>query len=65
MRRRARRLALRAIKFAVYLADCYSATVQYEELNKLSDRHQELRGIARGDLHRHVRDALPKWRWGE
>jgi len=61
LHRRARWLAVRLVKFLIYCADRYSAAVQYEELAKLSDAQLERRGIARGDLHRHVADASPKW----
>jgi hypothetical protein len=61
LRRKARRFAVRLAKFVVFCADYYSATVQYEELAKLSHVELERRGIARGDLHRHVGEALPRW----
>jgi len=59
--RKARRLAVRLAQYARYYADCYSAAVQYEDLAKLSAAALERRGIAPGDLHRQVADALPKW----
>jgi hypothetical protein len=34
--------------------DAQVAAVLYQELSKLSDAELERRGIARGDLHRHV-----------
>jgi hypothetical protein len=58
LRRKARRLAVRLARLVVFCADSYSATVQYEELRKLSDVDLERRGIARGDLHWHVADTL-------
>jgi hypothetical protein len=61
LRRKARRLAVRFARLVVFCADSYSAAVQYEDLAKLSHVDLERRGIARGDLHRHVADALPKW----
>jgi hypothetical protein len=60
-RRKARRLAVRLAQYVRFYADCYSAAVQYEDLANLSARELERRGIAPGDLHRHLADALPKW----
>jgi hypothetical protein len=60
-RRKARRLVVRLAQYARSYADCYSAAVQYEDLANLSDAELERRGIAPGDLHRQVADALPKW----
>jgi hypothetical protein len=37
------------------------AAAAYRELSKLSDVELERRGIARGDLHRHVRGSLGHW----
>ena len=59
-RRNARRVAVWLVRLAVYCADRYSATVQYEELSKLTHADLERRGIARGDLHRHIADSLAK-----
>jgi hypothetical protein len=42
---------------AAYLArrrDAYVAATLYQNLSKLSDAELERRGIARGDLHRHL-----------
>ncbi len=55
---RARIIALRlatciAEAFAAAV-ERYSAAVLYEVLSRLSDEELERRGIARGDLHRHV-----------
>jgi len=54
IRRRARRHSLRLRKFLTLCADYYSASVQYEEVYRLS--HYELlrRGLTQGDVHRHV-----------
>ena len=60
-RRKARRLAIRLAQYVRFYADCYSAAVQYEDLANLSAAQLERRGIAPGDLHRQVADALPKW----
>lgn len=60
-RRRARRLAVRFAQYVRFCADRYSAAVQYEDLANLSATQLERRGIAPGDLHRHLVDALPKW----
>ena len=60
-RRKARRLAVRLAQYVRFYADCYSAAVQYEDLANLSATELERRGIAPGDLHRHIADALPKW----
>jgi hypothetical protein len=60
-RRKARGLAARLTQYVRFCADCYSAAVQYEDLVNLSAAELERRGIAPGDLHRHVADALPKW----
>jgi hypothetical protein len=59
-RRKARRLAVRLAQYVRFYADCYSAAVQYEDLANLSAAELERRGIAPGDLHRHVADALPR-----
>ena len=61
IRRKGRRLAVRLIHYVRFYADRYSAAVQYEDLAKLSAAELERRGIAPGDLHRHVADAVPKW----
>ena len=61
MRRKGRRFAVRLIHYVRFYADRYSAAVQYEDLAKLSAAELERRGIAPGDLHRHVADAVPKW----
>jgi hypothetical protein len=61
MRRKGRRFAVRLAHYVRFYADCYSAAVQYEDLAKLSAAELERRGIAPGDLHRHVADAFPKW----
>jgi len=61
MRRKARRLAVRLLNIAFYCVEHYSAAVQHEELRKLSRQNLERCGIAPGDLHRHIRDALPQW----
>lgn len=61
MRRKGRRFALRLRQYVRFYADCYSAAVQYEDLTRLSAAELERRGIAPGDLHRHVADALAKW----
>jgi hypothetical protein len=60
-RRNARRLAVRLAQYVRFYADRYSAAVQYEDLANLSAAALERRGIAPGDLHRQVADALPKW----
>lgn len=65
LRRKARRFAIRLAKFVVFCANSYSATVQYEVLSKLSHVELERRGIARGDLHRHVADTLCKRPFGD
>jgi len=61
MRRKGRRFAVRLIRYVRFYADCYSAAVQYEDLARLSSAELERRGIAPGDLHRHVADGFPKW----
>ena len=61
LRRMGRRLAVRFIQYVRFYADCYSAAVQYEDLAKLSTAELERRGIAPGDLHRHVADGSTKW----
>jgi hypothetical protein len=61
LRRKGRRFAVRLIQHVRFYADCYSAAVQYEDLNKLSRFELERRGIAPGDLYRHVVDGSPKW----
>jgi hypothetical protein len=61
MRRKGRRFAVRLTQYVRFYADCYSAAMQYEDLAKLSAAELERRGIAPGDLHRHVADAVPKW----
>jgi len=61
MRRKARRFAVRLIRYVRFYADCYSAALQYEDLARLSSAQLERRGIAPGDLHRHVADGIPKW----
>lgn len=60
-RRKARRVAVRLAQYARFYADWHSAAAQYEDLANLSPAELERRGIAPGDLHRHVADALPKW----
>ena len=60
-RRKARRLAARISRYVRFYADCHSAAAQYEDLANLSPAALERRGIAPGDLHRQVADALPKW----
>jgi hypothetical protein len=60
-RRMVRRLAVRLAHYVRFCADRYSAAVQYEDLVNLSAAELERRGIAPGDLHRQVADALPKW----
>jgi hypothetical protein len=59
-REKARRLAVRVAQYVRFYADCYSAAAQYDDLASLSAAELERRGIAPGDLHRHVADALPK-----
>ena len=59
MRRKGRRVAVRLRHYVRFCADWYSASVQYEDLARLSAAELERRGIARGDLHRHVADLLP------
>jgi hypothetical protein len=61
LRRKVRRIAIRFAQYIRYYADRYSLAVQFEDLAKLSTAQLERRGIAPGDLHRHVSDALPKW----
>ena len=61
LRRKGRRFAVRLTHYVRFYADCYSAAVQYDDLAKLSAAELERRGIAPGDLHRHVADAFPKW----
>src|SRR5215471_21813694 len=61
MRRKGRRFAVRLAHYVRFYADRYSAAVQYEDLVNLSAAELERRGIAPGDLHRQVADALPKW----
>jgi hypothetical protein len=65
LRRMARRLAVRLAHCVRFYADRYSAAVQYEDLVNLSAAALERRGIAPGDLHRQVADALPKWSDGK
>jgi hypothetical protein len=60
-RRNARRLAVRLVHYVRFYAERYSAAVQYEDLANLSAAELERLGIAPGDLHRQVADALPKW----
>jgi len=61
LHRKAHRLAVRFAQYVRICADRYSAAVQYEDLARLSAAQLERRGIAPGDLHRQVADALPKW----
>jgi hypothetical protein len=61
LRRKARRLAVRLAQYVRFYAEWHSAAVQYEDLANLSAGELERRGIAPGDLHRHIADALPKW----
>jgi len=61
LHRKVRRLAVRLAQYVRFYADRYSAAVQYEDLANLSAAELERRGIAPGDLHRQVADALPKW----
>lgn len=65
LRRMARKLAVRLAHSVRFYADRYSAAVQYEDLVNLSAAALERRGIAPGDLHRQVADALPKWSDGK
>lgn len=58
LRRRVRQLLLRCVRFIRYCDDHYAAAAQYDQLSKLSDAALERRGIACGDLHRHVADSL-------
>jgi hypothetical protein len=59
--RKVRRLAVRLAHYVRFYADRYSAAVQYEDLANLSAAALERRGIAPGDLHRQVAEALPQW----
>jgi hypothetical protein len=44
-----------------FYVEYHSAAAQYEDLANLSAAELERRGIAPGDLHRQIADALPKW----
>jgi hypothetical protein len=52
----ANRVGARIVKV---LESC-GAVILYKELSKLSDAELERRGVARGDLHRHVFETLNK-----
>jgi hypothetical protein len=56
--RRVRQFLFRCVRFARYCDNHFAATSQHDELSKLSDAALERRGIARGDLHRHLADSL-------
>lgn len=58
LRGRVRQFLLRCVRFAHYCDDHFAAASQYDELSKSSDAALERRGIARGDLHRHLADSL-------
>jgi hypothetical protein len=52
-----------AAKIATYVAcwrQAYAAAALYDELYKVSDAELERRGIARGELHRHLAERLSK-----
>ena len=50
----AKRASARVAAYVARHRDAYAEAVLYQELSKLSDAELERRGIARGDLHRHV-----------
>jgi hypothetical protein len=54
----ARRLGARILAFLTTCADSYAAATLYQELSRLSNAELERRGIPRGDLHRHIFQAL-------
>ena len=54
----ARRLGARILAFLTTCADSYAAATMYQELSRLSGAELERRGIPRGDLHRHIFEAL-------
>jgi hypothetical protein len=54
----ARRLGARILAFLTTCADSYAAATLYQELSRLSDTELERRGMPRGDLHRHIFQAL-------
>jgi hypothetical protein len=51
-------LGRRLVEVLGTCADAWAAAHMYEDLARLSDAELERRGIPRGDLHRHVFDAL-------
>jgi hypothetical protein len=53
-----RRLGARILAFLTTCADSYAAATLYQELSTLSVAELERRGIPRGDLHRHIFQAL-------
>jgi hypothetical protein len=59
-RRHARRLGARILDVLRAHADGYAAAAEYEALSKLSKAALEHRGIPRGDLRRHIFEALTK-----
>ena len=54
----ARRLGARFLAFLSTCANSYAAAAMYQELSRLSGAELERRGIPRGDLHRHIFEAL-------
>jgi len=50
VKRASARVAARVARYQ----DAHAEAVLYQQLSKLSDAELERRGIARGDLHRHV-----------
>jgi hypothetical protein len=59
-RDQAKRLGARIVELIEARADAFAAAALYEALSKLSDAELGRRGIPRGDLHRHVFEALTK-----
>ena len=55
--RRMRALLLRCLRFLQDCADHFAAATEFDSLSRLPDAALERRGIARGDLHRHVAEA--------
>jgi len=59
-RREARRLGACILDVLRAYADGYAAAAEYQELSQLSKAELERRGIPRGDLPKHIFEALTK-----
>jgi hypothetical protein len=56
--RAVKRTSARIAEYAAICREEMAAAALYQELRSLSDAELERRGVARGDLARHVRDAV-------